>query len=169
MKPQRRLEDKKRYGLPEFKKVFLRCYVMAYDLFIYLEFESESDSKMMEAFFSRKGRPDFEEDVDEQYQPLFTSIEELEFANECKFLSSTTLALRWFEYDRVGFQDFIPSFEASSATKAIGREVVDDPMSMDSEDEETIYWLWQPNAVQAFSSIAQLEAVDSSAGSVLPK
>ncbi len=114
---------------------------MAYHLAALIQCDDSDQCDQLKSLLDRETRPLFEKDVPPNQHQLFQAIEDIDYPEESEFLDQG-LWLFWHQVDNFGFEQLKELLESFGLSASFIFEVVDYPMSGDSNEDEASGTCW---------------------------
>ena len=118
---------------------------MAYNLQAWIDCKSEEQANILLTLLSRDTRPVFPEDVIIEQQELFNEIELIEFPDELQ-QQGQFLWVWWHDYKDIDVTFLNPILNTTNSVIALAFEVPNNPMSGDTDEDETQGWFYVQEA-----------------------
>lgn len=123
---------------------------MASQLTLVLKNSPESFIKTLTEYLERDTRPIFDDELDSQGKLIFSVIEDIEYPSKCE-VEKDYVFIYWFDIDDYSFKDIEALVNLPDCNFVLAYEISDDPMSADSDDEMSYFWVRTEKGICAVS------------------
>lgn len=114
---------------------------MSYLLQAWIQCDSVNQAKVLESLLARETRPLFSGDIAEEHRAMFDILEDVDYPTRIESDSSDLWVL-WSEIEGIGFTELITILNRLGVSAPLVFEVVDYPLSADTEVNEVSGWFW---------------------------
>jgi hypothetical protein len=113
---------------------------MTSQLTLVLKNSPEFFIKTLTKYLDRDTRPIFDDELDSQGKLIFSVIEDIEYPSKCE-VEKDCVFIHWFDIDDYSFKDIEAIVKLPDCNFVLAYEIPDDPMSADSDDEMSYFWV----------------------------
>lgn len=124
---------------------------MASQLTLVLKNSSEYFIRTLTEYLDRDTRPVFDDELDSQGKLIFSVIEDIEYPSKCE-VEKDYVFIHWFDIDDCSFKDIEAIVKLPDCNFVLAYEIPDDPMSADSDDEMSYFWVRTEKGICAVST-----------------
>ncbi|MBK8187887.1 MAG: hypothetical protein IPK77_11970 [Cellvibrio sp.] len=124
---------------------------MASQLTLILKSTPKKFIKTLIKFLKKKSRPIFDDELDSQGKLIYSVIEDIEYPSKCE-IEEDYVFIHWFDIDDYSFKDIEAIVKLPDCNFVLAYEIPDDPMSADSDDEMSYFWVRMEKGICAVST-----------------